>query len=455
MLISKVAVKTDSGVMGEYNEDCALAYVSSMGQEVCTLLILADGTGSFGTGQIASKTAIEAVYQHLKAVIENPPRSQKVQVLKTQLQQVIEVSHQTINRHFRNEDRKGYSTIVCSLVYGNTAIIANVGNSRAYLYRKGKLHVLTEDHTLGNMLAKKGIDYPKGSKRDIVCHMLGQNSELLIDLYEQNLLVDDKLFLCSDGLWNVVDQSEMIEIISQSDSVGQVTSDLIKTANENRGLDNVSVVLCEIVEGEPEFEPILKRADPPLYEGMVSTQKSETPLPEDKKRSEGVGDFVRRLSDLEEYFQFCVRLLTTRKEGKMIGKIIWEYDLDQPNTAIRLELKDKVKAGMANPKETDLFKGLMYNNYMDEDKALQIVEINGLIALVFLGEKEAIPMLIAELRREDEVSPERRLGAGLSFRYLTGQKFGDDTLSDEDLTNWENWWEQNKDTFNPWLVSHS
>jgi hypothetical protein len=72
-----------------------------------------------------------------------------------------------------------------------------------------------------------------------------------------------------------------------------------------------------------------------------------------------------------------------------------------------------------------------------------------------LGEKEAIPMLIAELRREDEGSPERRLGAGLSFRYLTGQKFGDDTLSDDDLNKWENWWEQNKDTFHPWLASHS
>jgi protein phosphatase len=387
----------------------------------------------------------------MKAVIENSPRSQKVQILKTQLQQVIEVSHQTINRHFRNEDRKGYSTIVCSLVYGNTAIIANVGNSRAYLYRKGKLQVLTEDYTLGNLLAKKGIDYPKGSKRDIVCHLLGQNSELLIGLYEQNLLIDDKLLLCSDGLWSVVDQSEIIEIISQSDSVEQVTSNLIKTANENRGLDNVSVVLCEIMEGEPEFEPILKRVDPPLHEGMVSTLKREIPLPEEKKRSEEVGDFVRRLSDLEEYFQFCVRLLTTRKEGKMI----WEYDLDQPDVAIRLELMNKVKIGMANPKDTDLYKGLMHNVYMDEDEALQIVEINGLIALVFLGEKEAIPMLIAELRRENEVSPERRLGAGLSFRYLTGQKFGDDTLSDEDLNKWENWWEQNKDTFHPWLASHS
>ena len=152
------------------------------------------------------------------------------------------------------------------------------------------------------------------------------------------------------------------------------------------------------------------------------------------------------MKGLEFYFRVCLRVLILKNRED--EELIKAYDLTQPNENLRRELIERVKIAMASPKETGDYEGEMEMGLVSEEIALQSVKLNGLTALVFLGEKETIPLLLAELKEDKTKKVKRQIVAFMALSYLTGEDVGGDDFSlKEELLLWERWWEQNKSTF--------
>ena len=152
-----------------------------------------------------------------------------------------------------------------------------------------------------------------------------------------------------------------------------------------------------------------------------------------------------KMAGLEFYFQVCLRSLIVKNIED--DELIKAYDLTQPDETVRRNLRMRVRTAMASPRGTGDYQGKTELGFVSESIALQSVELNGLTALVFLGEREVIPKLLKLLREDKTKNIKRRIVAGMALRYLTGQDIGSETLQAKDLDLWEEWWEQNKSSF--------
>src|SRR5262249_28394128 len=145
------------------------------------------------------------------------------------------------------------STLTAALVIGDQAFIANVGDSRTYLLRDGKLERITQDHSLVERLVQAGqitpddvYDHPN---RNLIYRSLGANrSAVEVDIFTERLLPGDALLLCSDGLWEMVHTPQLEGVLTKAADPEKAVDLLIEHANENGGEDNISAVLVRCVE---------------------------------------------------------------------------------------------------------------------------------------------------------------------------------------------------------------
>jgi protein phosphatase len=141
------------------------------------------------------------------------------------------------------------TTITMALVVGDRAIIANIGDSRTYLYRDEKLQRISRDHSLVMRLVELGQigeeDIYLHPQRNAVLRSLGDQADVEVDLFEERLQPGDALLLCSDGQWEMTHDPEMEHILSKyADSdVQMVCEELIRAANQAGGEDNVTSIL--------------------------------------------------------------------------------------------------------------------------------------------------------------------------------------------------------------------
>ncbi|HZC04250.1 MAG TPA: protein phosphatase 2C domain-containing protein [Ktedonobacterales bacterium] len=171
------------------------------------------------------------------------------------LRVAVENSSQAIvdyGAHHREARGMG-ATVTAALVMDGQAFIANVGDSRTYLLRDGKLQRVTRDHSLVARLVEAGqiepdevYDHPS---RNLIYRSLGAgHAEVDVDIFDEHLRAGDALLLCSDGLWEMIRDPQILQIISETDDVEQACESLIKVANENGGEDNITGVLVRCVE---------------------------------------------------------------------------------------------------------------------------------------------------------------------------------------------------------------
>lgn len=145
------------------------------------------------------------------------------------------------------------STVTAALAVGDQAFIANVGDSRTYLLRDGKLERLTQDHSLVERLVEAGqisreevYDHPN---RNLITRSLGAGrSEVEVDIYTEQLRPGDALLLCSDGLWEMVHDPQLESILNEVSDPAEACDLLIERANENGGEDNITAVLVRCLE---------------------------------------------------------------------------------------------------------------------------------------------------------------------------------------------------------------
>jgi protein phosphatase len=248
------AAQTNVGRVRENNEDSVHLWAS----ERYALAVVADGMGGAAAGEEASRMAVEAIEDNL---ILPAPNNDTVLTDLTEnaiiekLAQAIRVGNANIlTRIAAQPELKGMgTTVTLAFVRVGRAVIAHVGDSRAYLIdrRANQIHQITADHSYidlliaaGQITEQQAEDHPL---RNVLYRALGQNDQIDIDVYDSiKLHPGDRLLLCSDGLTRHVRADEIARIVLDHDAPEAACAALIDRANERGGEDNISVVVIAI-----------------------------------------------------------------------------------------------------------------------------------------------------------------------------------------------------------------
>lgn len=229
---------TDVGLRREENQD-SFGVVERPGLR---LFIVADGMGGVKGGGIASNLAVQTVKEQLS----------KDKIGQSELVAAVEAANEAIfKRGGTDEGTQGMGTtfVGAAFVEGGMFVI-NVGDSRAYRIRQGEIEQLTEDHTLVRELLRTGAITPEQAENHPVSHMLtrslGPAADVNVDcVFTSDVTDGDVLLLCSDGLYNLVYDSEMQQLVQQN-SLDEAIQKLIDLANSRGGTDNITVILVRV-----------------------------------------------------------------------------------------------------------------------------------------------------------------------------------------------------------------
>lgn len=266
----RAACGTHPGQLRDINQDNVLSLVrpQKLGQAL-GLLIVADGMGGHKAGEVASRLAVETIRDSLGWMLEQDDAQATVLVgnpggedsaLERRLKRAIEEANQVIYAYSQDNKKDAGNlgcTVTCALVNGSKVIIANVGDSRTYLYRGRELQQITEDHSYVWQLVQEGFlkveeiyDHPQ---RNVITRALGNQEEVTVDTWTFALKDGDRLLLCSDGVWEMIHDPGEIAASLANEKLQEAVDQLIDAANKYGGLDNIGVVVAEY--NGPEAEP--------------------------------------------------------------------------------------------------------------------------------------------------------------------------------------------------------
>ncbi|WP_297522868.1 protein phosphatase 2C domain-containing protein [Thermococcus sp.] len=205
------------------------------------LLAVADGLGGHNAGEVASGMAVKTLGE---VFLEEYGAGLQVYLVRLLLKKAHELAHSGIKEAARGEREGMGTTLVSAFVRGGRAIIANTGDSRAYLIRNGKVVARTRDHSLVQELLDKGEITAEGARRhpmrNIITKALGINFG--VDLYEWELKQGDVLLLSSDGLHDYIDERRIADIASSGRTPEEIARKLVEEALPVTR-DNVTVVV--------------------------------------------------------------------------------------------------------------------------------------------------------------------------------------------------------------------
>jgi serine/threonine protein phosphatase PrpC len=254
-----VGTRSDPGIKRKHkpNEDSLFAMQGARTHnsepQQFGLFVVADGMGGHANGQDASRRAIQTIIDFmLPRVTSSEPMDDNafLQLMNDGVQNANQAVHD------RNAELRADmgTTMTAALVVGATAYVANVGDSRTYLYREGQgLSKVTNDHSVVASLVEAGIIQPDDiythPKRNQIYRSLGEKEMVEVDTFTVELQPGDKLLLCSDGLWDMVRDPLIQQVLSKPASDPNKTGqELIKAALEGGGEDNVSVIVAQFAE---------------------------------------------------------------------------------------------------------------------------------------------------------------------------------------------------------------
>jgi protein phosphatase len=230
----------------EKNED---SYYVKKINEKDYLFIVADGMGGHSSGDVASNTAIEIISNY---IFEKYNAKMSEQELYDLIKSSIRIANSVIfTESKKNENLAGMgTTVVLCLIQNNTAVFANVGDSRAYIIKNNEINKLTIDHSIVEELVINGSITKEEAKthphKNIITRALGGDIDIKIDLYYEHINQGDIIILCSDGLSNMLKDDEIMDIVcSNKNNTQEKAEYLVKQANENGGLDNITAIIIE------------------------------------------------------------------------------------------------------------------------------------------------------------------------------------------------------------------
>ncbi len=250
----QAGARTDLGRVRKNNEDCFAIDPSLQ------LYVLSDGMGGQAHGEVASNLAVQTILTHCRQAEKSaatPIFGQSSTEVSERTNRLASAIHLANRKVFEsaasNPEQKGMgATIVAAWIEAQRLSIAHVGDSRVYLLRAGTMDQLTADHSLVAEKVRVGILTPQeadaSEMQSVLTRAVGTNNSVEVDTDEQVLLAGDFLLLCSDGLTRMLTDPEIASTLLTSASAQESADRLVDLANENGGVDNVTVIVLHAVE---------------------------------------------------------------------------------------------------------------------------------------------------------------------------------------------------------------
>ena len=243
------------GQQRDHNEDAlfslTMMMASNAGSIPFGLYIVADGMGGHQHGEVASEIATRSMAHHIIAeifinLVQNDP-----QPPEDPLQDILQIGVQKAHDNILSTLTGGGTTLTAVVVLGNQMTIAHVGDSRVYeINLNGRMKPLTRDHSLvkrleelGQLTAEEAAVDPR---RNVLYHALGQGSPLEPEIISAPIPHPGYLLVCSDGLWGVISEDQIGEIITTSETLPIASQRLIDAANAAGGPDNITAILVRL-----------------------------------------------------------------------------------------------------------------------------------------------------------------------------------------------------------------
>jgi serine/threonine protein phosphatase PrpC len=260
-----VCAKTDVGRARQTNEDaCSVTELETgtvidaegadrtieLGQKG-VLLAVSDGMGGHQAGEVASALVLESLQRELAQDAKGP--------LHKHLEDAVHRANRRVHNAARSAERHGMgATLTAIFIRGTEAFIAEVGDSRGYILRNGRLRQVTRDQSMVQMLVDQGVmtseEARKAPGKNVILQAVGLNPDVRVAIGRLELRRGDRLLLCSDGVTNQIKDDELRQIMSESPP-REACETMIALANERGGEDNETVIVADVL-GEDLNEPV-------------------------------------------------------------------------------------------------------------------------------------------------------------------------------------------------------
>jgi len=243
---------TDPGRVRDHNEDSALVITAGhdthQAHPPFGLLVLADGMGGHRAGEVASSMAARVAAHHIThqsylPSLLGPERDARHPALTEVLIDAVQAANQMVSEEVPGSG----TTLTCALVLGTQAYIAHVGDSRAYAITEEGIEQITHDHSVVDRLVDTGQLTPEEAavhpQKNVLYRAIGQSGALEVDTHVRKFDEGDYLLLCSDGLWGLVSEATVVDLIRGEDSLQEACRRMVAAANDAGGSDNITAVL--------------------------------------------------------------------------------------------------------------------------------------------------------------------------------------------------------------------
>jgi PPM family protein phosphatase len=244
------------GRVRTHNEDVLLVFTGELaGLETMPnfgLFVVADGMGGHALGErasgIAARTMARETLERILPFLLSDPRSEAD---RPSLNEVMETAMNAANREvFNGVPEGGGTTLTCAVIIGEQLVLSHVGDSRAYIINGDICEQITRDHSLvqrlqelGQLSAAEAAIHPQ---RNVLYRAVGQGEGLEVDVATRRLAPGSSVLLCSDGLWGLVPDDRIMEIIRQTPSPQAACEALVSAANSAGGPDNITAVMVKL-----------------------------------------------------------------------------------------------------------------------------------------------------------------------------------------------------------------
>lgn len=244
------------GKQRELNEDSIFALTATMagnaGNLPFGLYIVADGMGGHQFGEVASNAAIRSVAGYVMRKFQPYLFQVKPETLEESFQEIMQAAVAEAQRAIQKEAPGSGTTLTAALVVGQQITVAHVGDSRAYfVYPDGRIESITRDHSLvkrleelGHITPEEAANYPH---RNVLYRALGQGEMLDPDIFTLGFPQPGYLMICSDGLWGVIAEQDLVRAINEAPNLQRACQNLVNAANIAGGPDNISVILVQLI----------------------------------------------------------------------------------------------------------------------------------------------------------------------------------------------------------------
>jgi len=245
---------TDVGMVRTNNQDAVFSFVStsrsSQQRPDFGLFVVADGMGGHHDGEKASAITASMVASYITHHIFLPMLNSDDETERVPVTESMIAAVQKANAEIIVKVPDGGTTLTAVAVIGDLAYVAHVGDSRIYLVTKDNIEQITRDHSLVqryvelNLLTREEASVH--AQKNVLYRALGQSETLEVDALTRRLPPNAKLMLCSDGLWNLVSEEEIADIIGKHTNPQEACDKLVALANAHGGSDNITVIILRI-----------------------------------------------------------------------------------------------------------------------------------------------------------------------------------------------------------------